>query len=369
MKRTALVLILITIPLFSALIVIQLKDSETAQAYSTITIKSDGSIEGTDKIQRSKNVYTLTDDIINSTITVKCNNVVFDGSGFTLRGPTGWVSGIGAINLTCSNVTVKNFNIVGFWEAGILGAYNYNNITSNNITKTDRAIAIYADDYHIEGNYLMDNHIGIRIVGKNNNITQNHIIRNYVGFRITNSSNNNIVANIIEKNMEAIVTDYGGFQVYHNNFINQTIGSGGGWEAMILSTAYFSLGVNVTLEPEWDNGYFSGGNYWSDYTVKYPNATEIGDSGIGDTAYFIGIPCAINSTYANTYIVEAIDRYPLMTPFIILEPVIPLSSLNPLPSQEPQLASIPAIKIIGVAAAMVVICVGLGLLVYLIKRK
>ena len=369
MKRTAFTLILIIVLLFSALVVIQFTNSVAAHTYSFITIKPDGIIEGTDKIQRNGNVYTLTDDIINSTITVTCNDVVLDGSGFTLRGPTGWVSGIGAINLTCSNVTVENFNIIGFWEAGILGAYNENNIINNNITETDRALAIYANGYCIKSNYLADNHIGIRIVGRNNNITQNHIVDNYVGFRITNSSKNNITTNIIEKNVQAIVTDYGGFQVYHNNFINQTIGSGGGWEAMILSTNYFYLGVNVTSKPEWDNGYPSGGNYWSDYAIKYPNATEIGNSGIGDTAYFIGISCAINSTYANTYIVEAVDRYPLMIPFIVSEPVIPISSPIPSPSPEPQLTPFPFITIIGLTLVVAVIGASLGFLTYLVKRK
>jgi parallel beta-helix repeat protein len=368
MKNRASALTLIIPLLFSALMVgSQFINLAAAQTFAAINIKGDGSIEGTDKIQRDGNVYTLTDNIVNSTITVTCNNVVIDGSGFTLHGPTGWVSGLAAINLTCSNVTVQNFNIVGFWEAGILGVYNGNTIISNNITKTDRAISIYADGYHIESNYLANNHIGVRIEGKNNNITQNHIVDNYKGFRITNSSNNNIVANIIEENMEAITTDTGGFQVYHNNFINQTIGSGGSWEATILLTDYFSLGVNVTLKPEWDNGYPSGGNYWSDYGTKYPNATEIADSGIGDTAYFIGLPCAINSTYVNTYIVEAVDRYPLTAPFKISEPVIPISSPNPSPSPEPQLEPFPTTLVIGSVIAVTVIC--LGLLVYFKKRK
>jgi len=308
---------------------------EKTITYEKITISGDGTVVGTDKIQRNGNVYTLKDNFYNSTIIVLRDNIVLDGSGFTLKGSTGWVSGLGAINLTCSNVTVQNFNIVGFFEAGVVGAYNGNNILSNNITGTDRAIAVYADDYHIEGNYLADNHIGIRIVGKNNNSTQNHIADNYVGFSITNSSNNNIIANIIEKNMEAISTDTGGFQVYHNNFINQTIGSGGSWEATILSTDYFSSGLNVTLKPEWDNGYPSGGNYWSDYATIYPNATEIAGSGIGDTAYFIGLSAAINSTHVNTYIVEAVDRYPLTKPFNISEPVIPISTPTPTPSPEP----------------------------------
>jgi len=37
----------------------------------------------------------------------------------------------------------------------------------------------------------------------------------------------------------------------------------------------------------WDNGYPSGGNYWSDYEERYPNATEIDNSGIWDTPYVI----------------------------------------------------------------------------------
>lgn len=325
-KGRALALMFVVALVCSVVIVTQFRDSADAQTVSGIVIKPDGSIKGTDKIQRNGNVYTLTDDIFNSTVTVTCNNIVIDGSGFTLYG-TGWISGSCAINLTCSNVTVKNFNIVGVWEAGILGVYNGNTIVGNNITRTDRAISVYADDYHIEGNYLTGNHIGVRIEGKNNNITHNHIVDNYKGFRITNGANNSIVANIIEHNMEAITTDYGGFQVYHNNFINQSIeGVEGSWEARVLSTSYYRSRTNVTLEPDWDNGYPSGGNYWSDYTIKYPNATEIDNTGIGNTAYLIGNPCAINSTRVNSYIVEAVDRYPLMAPVTIPEPNIPVSS-------------------------------------------
>ena len=370
MRKKELATTLIILILFSALMVgSQLINLATAQTSAIITIKGDGSVEGSDKIQRNRNVYTLKDNIFNSTITVTCNNVVLDGSGFTLQGPTGWVSGLGAINLTCSNVTVRNFNIVGFFEAGIIGAYNGNKILSNKITGTDRAIALYADDYHIEGNYLADNDIGIRIVGKSNNATQNHIVDNYVGFSITNSSNNNIIANKIEKNMQAISTDTGGFQIYHNNFINQTIGSGGSWEATILSTDYFSLGVNVTLKPEWDNGYPSGGNYWSDYATIYPNATEIAGSGIGDTAYFIGLSAAINSTHVNTYIVEAVDRYPLIKPFNISEPVIPISTPTPAPSPEPTPKIEPFPASLVFVASVGIALVAIGSVFYIKKRR
>jgi hypothetical protein len=48
----------------------------------------------------------------------------------------------------------------------------------------------------------------------------------------------------------------------------------------------------------WDDGYPSGGNYWSNYQTTYPNAAEKGSSGIWNTPYVIDA----NNT----------DRYPLM---------------------------------------------------------
>jgi hypothetical protein len=48
----------------------------------------------------------------------------------------------------------------------------------------------------------------------------------------------------------------------------------------------------------WDDGYPSGGNYWSDYSTKYPSATEVDNSGIWNTPYVIDA----NNT----------DHYPLM---------------------------------------------------------
>jgi len=55
----------------------------------------------------------------------------------------------------------------------------------------------------------------------------------------------------------------------------------------------------------WDDGYPSGGNYWSDYTgVDYysgPYRNETGSDGIGDSLYIVDE--------------NNIDHYPLMGPF------------------------------------------------------
>ena len=334
-----LVLVFVVLTLV-ALVAIREVKSESA---GVIVIKGDGSVSGTNVIQRSGNIYSLTGDLSNSPINIQCNNIILDGKDFTLQGPSGWVSGLCAINLTCTNTTVRNFNIVGFWEVGVLGNYNGNTICNNNITKTDRAISIYANNYNVTGNYLANNDRAIRVIGNSVNMYRNEIVDNANGFWITNSTANTIIANKIESNGIAVSTDYGGFVIYHNNFINQTVGSNGGWSATVLDTAYYGQGVNVTIPP-WDDGYPSGGNYWSDYVSRYPNASEIGDSGIGDTAYLIGIECAINSTTVNSYVVEAIDRYPLMQPINISETTIilpsPTDTTNPsTPSPSPSSSS------------------------------
>jgi hypothetical protein len=62
-----------------------------------------------------------------------------------------------------------------------------------------------------------------------------------------------------------------GNKIYYNNIIDNTQNA--------------RAQHNVTDAVAWDNDYV--GNYWSDYQTKYPNATEVDNSGIGDTPYVI----------------------------------------------------------------------------------
>ena len=91
--------------------------------------------------------------------------------------------------------------------------------------------------------------------------------------------------------------------VYHNNFIKNTPSAGDASD----SGAPFSGNT-------WDDGYPSGGNYWSDYQTRYPNATEVDNSGIGNTPYVIDS--------------QNKDRYPLMELFTTTPPQISLLSLT-----------------------------------------
>jgi hypothetical protein len=107
------------------------------------------------------------------------------------------------------------------------------------------------------------------MVSSSNNIVTHNIIENSkLGYKIDILSNSNIID--------------------HNDLINNL------QQATDLGTNY------------WDNGYPSGGNYWSDYAgadnYRGENQNISGSDNIGDTPYVV-----LGGT--NT------DRYPLMNPF------------------------------------------------------
>lgn len=127
-------------------------EAQLPTSTNIIRIRVDGTVEGTDKIQRNGNVYTLTSNLRSSVdsdeafIFVERDNIIFDGAGYTVQG-TG--HGTAIYMLRRQSVTVKNFNIIGFetgvnfwtvrnWPSdskfwGLPPAYN-NQILDNNIT-------------------------------------------------------------------------------------------------------------------------------------------------------------------------------------------------------------------------------------------
>jgi hypothetical protein len=81
------------------------------------------------------------------------------------------------------------------------------------------------------------------------------------------------------------------------------------------------MGSIPTISPagQWDNG--AVGNYWSDYTTLYPRASEISNSGIGDTPYVIVSSISYSDDYGNgtsitrtAVLGTATDNYPLIFP-------------------------------------------------------
>jgi len=190
--------------------------------------------------------------VVNKTVSLIGENItaVIDGNG------TGDV-----IHITTEHVNVTGFTI----RNGTNGIF---------IQKSEKS------DYNIiNGNIVTDNLYGIHLYSiscpcdlRHDNIIINNIIKN---------NDKGIFLGRAEDNV-----------IYHNSFMNNTQQVG----------IYYSGYVNV-----WDGGYPSGGNYWSDYEERYPDANELDGSGIWDTPYVIDE--------------KNRDRYPLMNPLVQFSPI------------------------------------------------
>jgi parallel beta-helix repeat protein len=294
---------------------------QPVKASGTVYIRADGSIDPpTAPIQRDGDVYIFTNNIHDSII-IERDNIVLDGRGYTL-GP----GNLYAIQVSeRTNVTIKRINIqLSSSDVGIyLDWSSHNSILENSITGSDWTfdciILDSSSDNTISGNSIngcgTDLGSGVHLYSSSNNtISENSIISNSLGIFLEDFSSNNTVSgnNITANNYYDIYlyrsssnTVYGNNitanyysriyldgssnnKFYHNNFINN------GFQV------YSEDSANV-----WDDGYPSGGNYWSDYVgvdVRSGSNQDLsGSDGIVDTPYIID---------ANNR-----DRYPLTKPY------------------------------------------------------
>ncbi len=192
---------------------------------------------------------------------------------------------------------------------GIMIYSSSNNLVTGNNASANGEDGIYvsfSSNTFISGNTASANAAGIMLYSANNNtVSANNAISNVnQGIEVDSSSNNILTENNASANGNyGILFDSSFFNtVYHNNFINNSLSQAGMYNASNI----------------WDNGYPSGGNYWSDYhgtdlfSGPYQNVT--GSDGIGDTPY----PLDNNS-----------DHYPLMQPWTGTMPTVTQISIGP----------------------------------------
>ncbi|UCE38834.1 MAG: PKD domain-containing protein, partial [Thermoplasmata archaeon] len=230
-----------------------------------------------------------------------------DISGFTIKNGGRGIYVSNSIGITiCDNYmssSVSNNRGIYLTQTGQCDVYE-NTIQDNNGKGIFLDInCIYNDIF--KNNLINNKDEGIRLAShsNNNNIFENIIQSSYgFGIYITQSSDDNTIRNnIIRDHPHSAIKvantyPYGNNnRIYHNNFINNIASDGG---------------TNI-----WDDGYPSGGNYWSDYggnDFYHGSKQDIpGSDGIGDTPY--PIPDGSNQ-----------DRYPFMNPISIFnKPPIP----------------------------------------------
>jgi parallel beta-helix repeat protein len=171
-----------------------------------------------------------------------------------------------------SSNEISDNNITGNAASGIAIAGYSNTILRNILENNLRGIGLGSTYSVLSGNIIESNReSGIYLAGSENTISANTLSNNKCGIYITPQLAASHANNL-----------------YHNNFLNND---------------FSAFDNSSSIIENWDNGYPSGGNYWSDYTSRYPNAIEINNSGIGNTRYLIWA--------------DNIDNYPLMTPFDI----------------------------------------------------
>ena len=138
------------------------------QTGSTITIASDGSVVGTDKIQYQGNVYTLTGDIF-ELIKIDKRGITIDGDGYAIKGIGNGINLKNDDSQGCGDIVVKN---VRFCEgSSIFATSNGHSFINNRFEggRIDISGGIKADGKGniIKHNVFVDCHTAIRIIYSN----------------------------------------------------------------------------------------------------------------------------------------------------------------------------------------------------------
>jgi parallel beta-helix repeat protein len=205
------------------------------------------------------------------------------------------------LGISCSNSVILGNNITNCSLDGIYIRNSSNcTVSGNDMANNRYGFSLnYASYGTISKNSITDSYGGFWLGSSSYLvISGNNITSNGYGFDLDRSDYNtfseNEVRNSTYYGVQLFLSVYNTF--FHNNFVNNTQ----------------QVSIDGSLNTWWDKGYPPRGNYWSDYLTRYPNATEIDHTGIGNTAYEIDS----NNT----------DYYPLMTPYETTSPTIIITS-------------------------------------------
>jgi hypothetical protein len=321
----------------------------TVKASGTIYIRPDGSIDPpTAPIQKNGDVYTLTGNITSETdgIVIEKDNMILDGADYIIQGP-GTESEVDTCGILSerSNITIKNMKITKFthgivmhgngiviyrndiygcFGSGIaLGASSSNSVLyGNKLTNNCFGIEINgASNITIIGNSIANCSYGIELdtFSKYNNVIGNRMINAVKGLLLIDASYNIIRKNKVINSWAGILLHSDGFgpssnnTICENSVINSNVGIWiGGLNNLIFHNDFINntnqawvSGVNI-----FDNGYPSGGNYWSEYKStdekSGPNQDQPGSDSIWDTPYIINQDNKDHYPFVNPYVRDVI---------------------------------------------------------------
>ena len=250
-----------------------------------------------------------------------------------------------------NNVSVSGFTLQNGY-AGIQLNGNFCSVTGNKIRNADFGIMMsFCSQNNISGNIVESvKYSAIKLaIASANLIEKNQVSSSDMGIEVSQSSHNNAIS---ENNVHSMAHQGISVSYSDNNLIvGNSVSDCWWWESIYVANNNtfrrnsFTEYIESPSVDEWYAKTFGYGgstniyieNYWSDYQSKYPNATEIDASGIGDTPYVINK----NNT----------DYHPLMRQIY---------------TERSTTEAFPTVPVTAVSAGFVVACV--GLVVYFKKR-
>ena len=229
----------------------------------------------------------------------------------------------------CSGITVQNLDIKNNGFGVLLYSTQDSVIKNNHLENTGVGISmIISQGIKVINNSLLSNQNGIESYGSSDTtISENSLLNSRIGISLGASQNVSVVSNYVNRNsFESLFiqggernlvagnnfTDNDDYCVYmldtnHNVIVGNSFIDNNGfairWSHSYNNTFFYNNFINNGAETglqvsnpwlygsgdfeynTWDNGF--EGNYWSDYTTRYLNATEVNGSGIWNVPFFI----------------------------------------------------------------------------------
>jgi nitrous oxidase accessory protein len=279
--------------------------------------------------------------------------------GNTISSLSGQILLSGSYNLFSGNQVSDNL-----WTLIILENANSNMLFNNTLNRGDIQLQ-NSNSNTIYNNTLNGGYLGVGDVGSaSSNIIAGNVIEGTQadgGIIMFSGSNNEFYGNLVTNNKVGLALGETGIGADENNEYNNLFF----YNMFIKNSGGNVVNRQLVDSNSFDNG--TVGNYWDDYLTKYPNATEVDNSGIGNTPYLV---------YGNVT-----DNYPLMNAFNIsnvsiqlptwissLPSLLPLPSFpspSPSPSTSPSVPEFP----VWIILPIFMIATLLIAMVYFRKRK